>query len=302
MAYRLKTGRPVAEDVRRIALSEIDRAIARCDDPRAPEERVHDLRKHCKKLRGLIRLVHGEMKPSGAFATENAALRDAADGLGGVRDRQAMITTFDALFHDVPYGAQPDDFVPIRQALVRKLCAATDSTDEAARLTTFRARMAAARLRVPGWPIGADGFAAVGPGLIRSYRRGRKAMKAAKSDPTPASFHEWRKRAKYHWYHARLIAPVAPVAPEALQKRCERAKRLGKLLGTHHDLAVLRADLAGGSPTALSDPSTAALVVLIDARMAALGTDALALGSKLYRRKSKRFAARMAALWPDGDR
>jgi CHAD domain-containing protein len=298
MAYRFEPNRAVADNVRRIAIEEIDRAIARCDDPRAPEERVHDLRKRCKRLRGLVRLVHGTLKPSGAYTTENAAFRDASDGLGGVRDRQAMIETCDALLGRFAAEAPRAAFAPIRRALVRKLREESDASGEAARLASFRGRMAAARLRVPGWPIGEDGFAAVGGGLVRSYRRGRQAMQAAKSDPTPENFHEWRKRAKYHWYHLRLIEPVAP---EVLNNRRKRARTLGRLLGSHHDLAMLRAELTEGSLAALADRPRATLVGLIDRRAAELAAEAELLGRKIYRRKWKRFEAEMAALWPDGD-
>ncbi len=297
MPYRLDPARPVAANVRRIAKEEIASALARCDDPRAPDDRVHDLRKRCKRLRGLIRLAHGALAPSGAYATGNATFRDAADTLGGLRDRQAMIVTCDKLLDRFADETPPSAFAPIRRALGRKL-AAMARADEAAPPAPFRTRMRAARRRIAGWPLEGDGFDAVAEGLARTYRRGRKAMKAAHANPSLEAFHEWRKRAKYHWYHLRLIEPVAP---DILKKRRKRAKELEKLLGDHHDLAVLRAELVEGSPAALDDKPTAALVALIDRRAAELAAEALDLGRKVYRRKTRRFVADIAALWPDGD-
>ncbi len=297
MTYRLDPARPVAEDVRRIARDEIDAALARLDDPGAPDERAHDLRKRCKKLRGLIRLAHDELAPSGAYARENTAFREAANGLGSLRDRQAMIATFDALLDHYADAAPRGSFAPVRRALGRKLRAAAVDADPGARPDPFRARMNAARRRVADWPIASDGFGALRGGLARTYRRGRKAMKAARRDPTAENLHEWRKRTKYHWYHLRLLQPIAP---ETLKKRRKRARALEKRLGDHHDLAVLRAELVAGSPAALDDPPTAALVTLIDRRAGELAAEALAIGRKLYRRKPRQFVARMAALWPEG--
>ncbi len=296
MTYRFEPDRSVAENVRRIAIEEIDDAIARCDSPDAPDERVHDLRKLCKRLRALVRLAHDPLAPSGTYRRENAAFRDAADALGGVRDRQAMIETCDALLDRYADEAPRASLAPIRRALYRKLREAGQAEDMAERLAAFRAHMVEARERVADWPLEEDGFDTVRDGLARSYRRGRKARKLAQDEPTAENFHEWRKRTKYHWYHLRLIEPLMP---EAVKKRRKRAKALEKALGTHHDLAVLRADLATGTPAALADRATAALVELIDRRSREIAADAHALGRKVYRQKTRAFVARTANLWPD---
>jgi hypothetical protein len=59
MSYHLKrSDGPVQDGVRRIAVDQIDAAIAELDDKALDvHETVHQIRKRCKKLRGLIRLV-----------------------------------------------------------------------------------------------------------------------------------------------------------------------------------------------------------------------------------------------------
>jgi CHAD domain-containing protein len=59
MAYRLKRDdRSVQEGVRRIAREQIARMLRVIDSASVDTEKaVHDLRKSCKKVRGLLRLV-----------------------------------------------------------------------------------------------------------------------------------------------------------------------------------------------------------------------------------------------------
>jgi inorganic triphosphatase YgiF len=58
MPFRLRRKKTVQKSVRRIALEQIDKAIREVlDDNVNRHEAVHQVRKRCKKLRGLIRLV-----------------------------------------------------------------------------------------------------------------------------------------------------------------------------------------------------------------------------------------------------
>jgi hypothetical protein len=80
-------------------------------------------------------------------------------------------------------------------------------------------------------------FSAVAGGLCKTYGRGRNALHAAYAEPSDESFHEFRKRAKYHWYHLRLLRRIWR---DMLGVQREAADELSDLLGDDHDLAVLR--------------------------------------------------------------
>ena len=72
MAYTFKRGKSVQKNVRHIAESQVDKAIAEIDDSDlSMSDTVHQIRKRCKKLRGLIRLVRPRF---GAYAAENVGL------------------------------------------------------------------------------------------------------------------------------------------------------------------------------------------------------------------------------------
>ena len=58
MFFRISPGVPFGDDVRRIAYELIDGAVADSGARSIPyPERVHSIRKRCKKLRALVRLV-----------------------------------------------------------------------------------------------------------------------------------------------------------------------------------------------------------------------------------------------------
>ena len=131
-------------------------------------------------------------------------------------------------------------------------------------------------------------------GLLRTYRRGRKALRIAYETPTAENFHEWRKRVKYHWYHLRLLrelwpAPMKPLAAEA--------KRLADLLGDDHDLAVLRETLVRDADTFGSASLIEALRALGKRRQDQLRTESKPLGWRLFAEKPGDFSRRMQRYW-----
>lgn len=119
MTYHFKRGEgSVEKRLRKIAASQIDKAIAEIDDPDIDtKETVHQVRKRAKKLRGLIRLVRPAFDD---YKFENASFRDAASDLSYVRDAEANVETYDDImtFHEDTIGAA--DFAPIRNGLVER--------------------------------------------------------------------------------------------------------------------------------------------------------------------------------------
>ncbi len=137
----------------------------------------------------------------------------------------------------------------------------------------------------------AGGWSTIAPGLLRSYRRGRKAFRRARVGPTVENLHDWRKRVKDFWYHLRWLRQVPP---ETMRGHAKDAHRLSELLGADHDLAVLRDSLAGMTAV----PTDADSVLgLIDQRRDQLQTDAMFLGQRLYAEKPKHFLRRMHRYW-----
>ena len=277
MAYRLKrSDRSVQDAVRRIATEQIKTAVASIDGPAiAPAASVHELRKSCKKIRGLLRLVRPQFK---RYDTENAAFRDIAASVSSVRDTDVLIATYDAVVLHYQEQANRSALTSIRHGLTQRRNASALGQDPGELLLQCRERLLEAADRVDGWQLQADGFAAMEEGLGNSFKHARKAMRKAKQSPLPELLHQWRKRCKDHWYHARLLQPIWP---GPMQAHVECAHVLTEGLGQHHDLAVFL-HILDAQPHDLGDADSIEIMAsLARNRQDALATQAFALGTRL---------------------
>ncbi len=103
MSYRIKRGEKLQHAVRRIAVEQINRGLKEIDDHTLDRQVVvHQLRKRCKKLRGLLAFVQTDLQA--VLCERHAAFRDAARQLLVVRDASASLATYHQLIE--PLHAQ----------------------------------------------------------------------------------------------------------------------------------------------------------------------------------------------------
>lgn len=255
MAYRLKRkDGSVQKAVRRVACEQIDKAIA-ATERLDPADAVHDVRKRCKKLRGLIRLV----RPSfAAYKDENAVFRDIAALISDARDAKVMQDTYDLLVSHYSDRIDRRALGSIRRrfTLDRK-AAGGGGEDVRERLAKARDRLLAARERAGGWNLNEKDWAAIGGGLEKTYARACEASESARACSDGETFHELRKRIKYHWYHCRLLENLWP---EMMTIRTHLARELSDLLGDHHDLTVFQERLSA-DPASYGNPADVEIAI-----------------------------------------
>jgi CHAD domain-containing protein len=293
MSYRIAVGVVFGEDVRRIAREQVEGAIAESTGsaPGSHTERIHSVRKRCKKLRGLLRLVRPSL--GDLYAIENAYFRDAARVLAALRDTHVILAAFDAVVGQFQAEFDPGTFEPLRRELEGP---ERQVTDLEFRLADVCGRMEAARGRVADWPLdGTGGPEAWRPGFERTYRQARRALAAAYDAPSPERFHEWRKHVKYHWYHTRLLTPLWD---QTVGGRVAAASTLAELLGLHHDVAVLRTTLVSrGMPGSRARRLRKSFVALVDRHLAHLEATARPHGLRLFAEKPSGIGSRYAKYW-----
>lgn len=274
-----------------MAAEQLDGALdALTEDDEPSVDAVHDVRKHMKKLRALVRLARPGLGDEVVDA-ENEAYRDVGRALGALRDADALGETVDRLA--AAFGS------PRHQAAVERIRGlidgegATRAPGEAARVAAGATEaLVLARRRVEEWPVLDDRWSSFGGGVEREYRRGRRALAALGPQPSIEAMHTWRKRVKDHWYHLRLTRDAWVPVMRALEAQ---ACRLADLLGDEHDLAVLHTTLIGdGDGPAAGDTAVAYLIAMERAR---LRSEALAIGVPLYAEAPAAVAARMGAWW-----
>lgn len=295
-AFRLRGDEPVPDGIRRIVRGQIDEALGRLEG-RSGEElgrSVHGTRKGLKRLRATVRLVRGELGPE-AYRRENTAFRDVGRRLSGARNAQILVETLDALC--ARYPAE----VPAGAAGRLRLILAAEHEQAHERLAADEhavpeavGELQSARARVATWAFEDTGFDAVAPGVRRTYRRGRRAYRAARADPSTEHLHDWRKRVKDLWHTAQILEAAHP---ERMGELAERAHALSDLLGDDHDLAVLDAAMGRRGDEVGSVVEVAALHTLVERRRAELQREAMAAGKRIYKRKPKVFVGHIARRW-----
>jgi CHAD domain-containing protein len=290
-AYRLRRGEDAGDGVRRVARGQLDLAGERLEAGTGLrgdlDGAVHETRKAFKRLRALVRVGRDALGDE-AYRRENTIFRDAGRRLSSARDAAVMVQTLDDLTARYRDELGDGALAGLRGALASEAETASKAlSDDRATVDQVQGTLEAARRRVGGWPLPEDGgLAMLEPGFERIYRRGRRALKAARKDPDTERLHELRKRAKDLWHAAQVLRPAAP---KPMKQLARRAHALSDVVGEDHDLAVLRAAARERHAT-LAPGELALLEQLIARRRRRLQRKALAQGARVYARTPAQLA------------
>jgi len=244
VTYRIEPTSPIGRELQRIVATQVSDASQRLDVLAAGpadgvDSAVHEFRKHCKKLRGLGRLVAPTIGPS--HRQFDKALRDAARQFAAIRDAQVILPTIELLSPTT----STRDLRHEKAGSAAQAIASLNADD--APIRRARKRIAKAERLASRWEVD-DNFGSIETGIATTYRSGRRALRAAIRDTSDEAIrdtsdeaiHEWRKRVKDLWYQLRLLEPIAP---SALTPVIAQLDDLGESLGVDHDLAVAAAHL-----------------------------------------------------------
>jgi len=238
-----------------------------------------------------LRLIYGEIGPD-IYRQENRAYRDAGRQLSAARDTAVVADTLEELVNQCnKYLYEPG--IKVLRKRLRRL-RADQLGDGTQILPQLAEDLRLARQRVEEWPLNNDRFIALGFGLKRVYKRGRRYYGITRAEGTVENFHEWRKQVKYLWYQMSVLNPVWPKPLGTL------ANELGKLadyLSEDHDLAVLRERAIYQSQMLIDTSEIDKLVVLINHRRLQLQNRAASLGSRVFAEGPKTFVSRIEAYW-----
>jgi CHAD domain-containing protein len=290
MALEFKNKESVRKAVRRLGRRHIEEALRELGRGDRLEA-VHGVRKEIKKLRAMLRLVRSAMARSD-YRKYSDALRDAAAHLGAAQDAYVKVSALAELARHSELAVRP--FGRISQML-HENCRQEQAEFVRAHaprkvkraLKRLVRRFASIRLKKSGW-------AALAPGLKRSYRDGRRGYQAALENGTPACFHEWRKRVKDLYYE---LALVRPIWPEQMMAAEAELKHLGECLGEDHDLFLLTQPSMWTQLKEGAKDEALALKALVNQRQTELREQALALGARLYAEQPSVVCKRIGYYW-----
>ena len=293
-AYRLLPGEPVGAGMKRILTAQVDDATAelRGEAGTEPAEAIHEARKDVKKIRSALRLVRHEIGDD-VWRRENDHYREVARSLSGFRDAEILVQSLDDLAERFGPSAE-GHYNALREQLEEENRAAHDDGSIERAMTEAAAGLAAGRGRIDALPLDGDGWELIGPGLHRTYRRGRKRLRTVEEEASVTNLHELRKRVKDLWYQVRLIGDADK---HMLGSLADHAHDLSDHLGDDHDLALLR-ETVQRRRAAFADPAHKRhLLEQIDQRRGELQFAAISLAERIYADKPKRFTKRLEKRW-----
>lgn len=283
MSFRFKKSESPEKGLRRVCRERVGAALGYLRGPAQPAA-VHGARKEIKKLRALFRLMRPEMKV-GAYRKGVKALRTAADCLAAPRDARVMLKAFEKLA-----ARAAGRFPGVEQALKKNARREARRFHKDDALTLAERLLRKTNRRIGNLKIKLAGWAAMEPGLRRSYQRGRETYQLARRRPAPNHFHGWRRHVKNLWFYFCLLQPICPAATRAAAADLER---LGLSLGEDHDLFLLQEFMEKHRAT--HPREVKALNRMIAARQKKLRAAALALGAALYAATPAAFCRRLGS-------
>ena len=295
MEYRLKQGESVPEGVRRMAGTQLDKALAHlgCEDGER-DKHIHEARKATKRLRALVRLVRRGLGDE-VYALENQCYRNAGQRLSELRDATVLVETLDRLVESLGKDVPKSRFARVRTWLVERRDRAygqAESSDRA--VQEVIADFAQARERLEHWNLQYRGWGGIRVGVQRIYARGRRDFAAAYVLPSDEAFHDWRKQVKYLWYHTQILENIWPPVMQALVRELDQ---LGELLGQDHDLAVLRTTVLAEFPRAGATATLRALEGRIGEVRARKQAEARLQAERIYLERPRDFTRRLGGYW-----
>ncbi len=295
--YHLIPGERVPAGVQRIVREEIESAVGQLTGKGESDldEAIHEARKNIKKIRGVLRLVRPQLGE--VYTQANIYFRDIGHLLSEFRDAGAIVETFDALRRKYRAELLRGGLASIRRGLVARKKQAEQQGGIKKVLKGMAVLLRQSTNNMQAWPLTADGFDALAPGLEATVRGGQKALARARKRPLPENYHDWRKRVKDHWYHVRLLEGVWDGTMPGYERRL---KDLETWLGDDHNLVVLEAKVMA-EPDYYGKPSDIALFRgLIGRYHEELRRDALSMGKRIYGGKPRQFSSRMRQMWEGG--
>ena len=282
-ALRLTARRQLAEAIERIDVI-VDAVAGEPDGPDVERE-IHEIRKRCKEVRAIARLV--ESSEGRDARTVDRSIRRAARRLSSSRDAAVLLQTLDRVADD----AEPDDAAVVR-AVGGHVARDVRHRPEPEALSEACDDLRRARRRIKRWHLD-DGDEVVRRGLAATMRGARRRWLAA-AQLDPEAMHSWRTINKRWWYQARLLEGSAP---DELTHMIDRLDAVGELLGDVHDLDVLLDRLDAMRSGSEDIEGLERVVELTAARRAELAAAAMRRAGPLFVEGPGHAARRLIGHW-----
>jgi CHAD domain-containing protein len=284
MSFRLKPGKPIRRELKRIVRNQLQRSRMHVEEGVDIEPHVHEARKSVKKARAVVRLLRQAGTPG--IRKAERRLRDAGRTLSDLRDAAAVVATLDRVRQSFPRRLSRHTHAIVHRDLARASARRVADVGRHGRVARAAEALHAIRQSAATWKIPSVDPLDLPDLLKTGYRAARKAMRRAEKSTCADDLHRWRKRVKTLWYQLRLLEGSMPALGDTIRD----LDKLETILGEHHDLSVLEATIADDASLRRAVADRAKLTELSTAMQTTLRRKALRLGRRLLAPKPSVFS------------
>ena len=292
MSYQLRNNEGLGEGLRRICRKQITFAIAIArNEKEAQDTPVHDMRKHLKKARAVLRLVRKEIG-RGLFRQQDHALRDVGRLISDIRDAEVRLQTvrqIQSLSHRRGGGAYLQLETILTLELENFMAAFAEWQTQAVPL------LERALAAIDQWQMEQFSSKQLRRAVQSTYKRGRNALAEVRKNPSPATFHQFRTKTKVLGHQLRILRPLKPVV---LKNLSDELDAVGDLLGRAHDLSFLAERLRNENGQANWQRQGQKLLAVIEVSQADLERGAAELAERFFAERAIDFGKHIAG-WVD---
>ena len=295
MKYELRADQSLGKNLLRIFRQQIDGGLALAQAEKKPDDTlVHDMRKHLKKARAVLRLLREQIGRD-SFRREDRRLRDVGRLMTEIRDAEVRLQTMRQLEQATHHHYR--SYQKIERLLVAELenfLTAFAGWERKAVPMLERARCASKK-----WSRANYRWRGMHRALQRTYKSGRKALASARAKPSAENIHELRKQTKLLGYQIRLLRPWNNLVVGGV---IEELTQLGHLLGRVHDLVFLGDRLRLERSESYWGRQDDELLGLIENSKADLQRDGIEMAERFFAEHPSRFGVHLNEWFKDSHR
>lgn len=293
MSYRINFQADIQTDVIRIISEQIHHTYQKINDPDMNfDDKVHDARKHLKKIRALLRLIRYDIGKAN-YRSENTFYRDIGRKMSDMREARVNISTMATIEKEYT-----DEDNKIFMFLVKKRL---DQHYENLKqqfisnqvFDQVTEKMEEGKQRLPNLHLTNNDFKVFRGGVKKVYKDGQSSLDMAQHEPIPENVHEWRKQVKYLWYQVRLIRSLWKPVLKGYEKSLDK---LSDYLGDEHDFSVLRQWINDQLGVEMKD-DIKKFNKYIEKKRQKLQQKAWPVGEMIYSDSPKAFVQRLEQCW-----
>jgi CHAD domain-containing protein len=292
MSYELRPEETLGENLCRICRKQIESAIAIAKGEKETRDTpVHETRKHLKKTRAALRLVGKEIG-RGLFREADHRLRDVGRLVSDIRDAEVRLQTVREL-QEIKQRRARNAYAELETILMLEL--ENFMAAFAEWQTQALPMLEKVQAGIDCWPLDHFRSKQLRRAVQKTYKRARKALADAKSNPSTKCFHKFRTEAKTLWYQLRIVRPLSPVV---LKNLSDELRAMADLLGRAHDLSFLGDRLRKEHGRSEWQREGHKLLAVVEVSQGDLQRGAAELAERFFAERPRDFGSRMAG-WLD---